>query len=202
MECSQIAQKAHALFSHHGIKCVTMNDIAANLGVSKKTIYKFFVNKDALVGSFIEQEISENIVACQRLTDKSSDTITALFLILLNVQTLYIKLNSVIVHELKRCHYAAYLRLENHKKVFIYQAIKTNINKGIQERLYREDFNVEMVAHFFLESQTLVSSLQKRPLKNVKNPHSTENILKCLIYGITTSLGAELIGTNKIQIDF
>ena len=41
----KILEGAYALFHSHGIKCITMDDIAKNLGMSKKTIYKYFSNK-------------------------------------------------------------------------------------------------------------------------------------------------------------
>ena len=50
----RIRQKAHDLFMQYGLRSVSMDDIASALGVSKKTIYQFFADKDELVGEVIK----------------------------------------------------------------------------------------------------------------------------------------------------
>ena len=57
---NKIAEKARELFFRHGIRSITMDDIASQMGISKKTIYIFYNNKNSLVEHVVDKEISEN----------------------------------------------------------------------------------------------------------------------------------------------
>ena len=56
----RIVNKAHELFLRYGIRSVSMDEIANHLGMSKKTIYQFYADKDALVEDVIDIEINLN----------------------------------------------------------------------------------------------------------------------------------------------
>src|SRR6202000_2790704 len=60
----RILSKAADLFMRYGIRSITMDEIASQLGISKKTIYQFFTDKDDLVSAVIEREISANEMEC------------------------------------------------------------------------------------------------------------------------------------------
>ena len=64
----RIAQKAHDLFLQYGIRSISMDEIAAQLGISKKTIYQFYTDKDALVDSVIAIVVKneDECFCCQR----------------------------------------------------------------------------------------------------------------------------------------
>ena len=50
----RIVNKAHELFMRYGIRSVSMDEIATQLGMSKKTIYQFYADKDALVAGVVD----------------------------------------------------------------------------------------------------------------------------------------------------
>ncbi|MCR6722393.1 MAG: TetR/AcrR family transcriptional regulator [Chitinophagaceae bacterium] len=62
----RIVAKAHELFMRYGIRSVSMDEIATHLGISKKTIYQFFTDKDSLVAAVVEIELLENEEKCRR----------------------------------------------------------------------------------------------------------------------------------------
>ena len=53
----RIQKAAHDLVMQYSIRSVSMDDIAANLGMSKKTIYQYFKDKDELVESVVDEVI-------------------------------------------------------------------------------------------------------------------------------------------------
>jgi TetR/AcrR family transcriptional regulator, cholesterol catabolism regulator len=66
----RIKQKTHDLVMQYGIRSVSMDDIAAALGISKKTIYQYYADKDELVEAVIADKIAEN-QQCQRCDTRS-----------------------------------------------------------------------------------------------------------------------------------
>ncbi len=66
-ELKNILLKVSDLYTKYGIKSITMDDVATELGISKKTLYQYVTDKDDLVGKFIDNEIAlrqEEICKC------------------------------------------------------------------------------------------------------------------------------------------
>ncbi len=61
----RILQKAHELFHKYGIRSVSMDDIAAQLGISKKTVYLYFVDKEELVSAVFSTIMEESKAQCK-----------------------------------------------------------------------------------------------------------------------------------------
>ena len=57
-ELKNILLKVRELYMKYGIKSITMDDVAGELGISKKTLYQYVTDKDDLVGKFIDNEIA------------------------------------------------------------------------------------------------------------------------------------------------
>ena len=76
----RIRQKADELFMKYGIRSVSMDDIANALGMSKKTIYQYFVDKDELVDSVVEFDINSMQTDCLALIKDAHDAVQEIFL--------------------------------------------------------------------------------------------------------------------------
>src|ERR1700724_3485388 len=78
----RILEKATDLFMRYGIRSITMDEIAAQLGISKKTIYQFFTDKDDMVMAVIDQEIQKNELECIQFRDQAENAVHQIFLAL------------------------------------------------------------------------------------------------------------------------
>lgn len=200
METSEkIAHKAHALFTRYGIRSTSMDDIATELGISKKTIYRFYSNKDSLVESLVDKATGENIFSCKSLTANSDNAIIELYFLMLRVKELYSVLTPVILLDLKKNHESAYEKFKNHKGLFIHQTLKASIGRGVKKGLYREDFDIDVIVRFFLDSISFISDpgiFSPAPNSKIK---PIEEIFVCLISGIVTTAGMEIVRAYKVQ---
>jgi AcrR family transcriptional regulator len=200
METSEkIAHKAHALFIRYGIRSTSMDDIATDLGISKKTIYQFYSNKDSLVEALVDKATNENIVSCKILIANSDNAIIELYYLMLHIKEIYNILNPVILYDLKKNHELAYEKFKNHKTHFIHQTLKENIERGVKMGLYRGDFDIDVIARFFLESVTLISDPGIFPPAPYCKIKPIEEIFVCLISGIVTTTGMEIVRAYKVQ---
>jgi AcrR family transcriptional regulator len=197
-----ITEKAYDLFLKYGVRSVTMDDIAAELSIGKNTIYKFFESKDALVENFIEKAIQDNEEICRTFLGRSNDPVIELFFIMLYAQRLYLILNQAILLELKRNYHKAYLAVKQYKDGFIFQAIKASIGRGIELQLYQDDFDLETMSRFFLESLLLISDNTIFSATNYNTTSLSEEIFGHLISGIATSAGTDLVNHYKNQHRF
>jgi AcrR family transcriptional regulator len=197
-----ITEKVHDLFLKYGVRSVTMDDIAAELGIGKNTIYKFFESKDALVENFVERTIQENEDTCKTFVGKNNDPIIELFFTMLYAQKLYQNLNTAILQELEKNHHKAYLAVKQYQEGFVFQAIKTSIERGVKQHLYQDDFNPAMMSRFFLESLLLISDNSIFSATDYNTTDLYEEIIGHLIGGIATPVGTDLINQYKDQYRF
>lgn len=193
----QISDKAYSLFLTYGIRHVTMDHIAAGLGMSKKTIYKYFDNKDALLKTMVGNTIGEHVEDYIKLKNRHIDAILDLFAIMSHAAKLHLKFTAAIMLDLAKTHPGVYELLIDHKNGFIYQAIHDSLHNGIRQRLFAGDFNVPAMARFFLESIATVSVMVMRSDNTLHSGDLQAEIFGHLINGIATSDGIELIGRYR-----
>ena len=151
----RIKQTAHGLFMQFGLRSVSMDDIATGLGISKKTIYQFYQDKDALVEDVIASIIEHNQFCCQKDREGSMNAIHEIFLAMDFMMEIFKSMNPSLVFDMQKYYPGAFLKFSEHKNNYLQGMIKANILRGIEEELYREDLQVEILSRFRVESMML-----------------------------------------------
>lgn len=196
---TKIAEKAAELFLENGIKSVTIDDLSTHLKMSKKEVCKFFKSKNALVEYFITNETAANINSFTILSNTNNDPMIELFLIMVLAKKIFFRLNPSVISVLEKEHYQSHLIFKQHKEIFMLDALTYAIEKGIGFNLYKDDFNVNVMSRFFLESMALIADHQS--LKGL-DTSDHENLLGHMICGIATSAGTEKIHLYRSQYKF
>ena len=104
----RILQKANDLFRRYGVKSITMDEIAAQLGASKKTIYQYFSDKDELVEAVVRETIAFSQKTCDDNRDTSKDAVHELFQAMDFVQQIFTNMNPAMMHDLEKFHPQSY----------------------------------------------------------------------------------------------
>lgn len=151
----RIKQTAHGLFMQFGLRSVSMDDIATGLGISKKTIYQFYQDKDALVEDVIASIIEHNQFCCQKDREGSMNAIHEIFLAMDFMMEIFKSMNPSLVFDMQKYYPGAFMKFSEHKNNYLQGMIKANILRGIEEELYREDLQVEILSRFRVESMML-----------------------------------------------
>lgn len=191
----RILEKAHELYMRYGIKSITMDEIAGHLGISKKTIYQSYKDKDELVSAVFNRMINANKCACEGGRENSDNAIHEQFLCSDVVQEMFNKMNPSILHDIMRYHPKVYGELEKHKKEFVFEMIKTNLERGIAEGLFRADMKVDIIARLQLETISILHDTEfvhKYGLSNIE-----KELNDFFLNGSITSTGKELITKYK-----
>jgi TetR/AcrR family transcriptional regulator, cholesterol catabolism regulator len=149
-ELKNIMLKVRELYMKYGIKSITMDDVASEMGISKKTLYQFVTDKDDLVGKFIDNEIAlrqEEICKCFGI---GFNAIEELFEISIFMNKLMHDQNPTTEYDLKKYYPQHYQKTVKARREGIYNYILLNLKKGIKEGLYRKDMNKEIIAKLYL----------------------------------------------------
>lgn len=146
----EVIGAALELFMKYGIKSLTMDDIAKNLGISKKTLYQYVSDKKDLVskGMALMVEGEENRM-CE-VTGNSDNAIDELMGITRCVSTKLGEIHPSVIFDLQRHYPEAWKIMENHKKSFIYKMMHENLKRGIKEGYYRENINPLIIANIYM----------------------------------------------------
>ena len=195
----RILFKADELFRKLGIRAVTLDEIANNLGISKKTIYHFFEDKDALVDAVMMGEFEKNYQNCKNCCIKSKDAVDEIFMLMENMDEDFRSLNPIIIFDLKRFHFKTFEKFQNHLHQNLMLMIAHNINRGIEEGYYRENIDVQIVARFRLASIWILFDTELFPPKKFNLQKVFHEILELFLYGLVNNKGYKLIEKYKEQ---
>jgi TetR/AcrR family transcriptional regulator, cholesterol catabolism regulator len=188
-ELKNILLKVRELYMTYGIKSITMDDVAKELGISKKTLYQYVTDKDDLVGKFVDNEIAirqEEICNCFR---SGLNAIEELFEISIYMNRIIRNQNPATEYDLRKYYPQHFQKTEKARREGIYEYILLNLRKGIKEGLYREEMNKEIIAKLYLsraESTHLNELFTKEEFTSLK---IFVEILTYHVRGIATKKG-------------
>lgn len=197
---TRIVNKAHELFLRYGIRSVSMDEVASQLGMSKKTIYQFYADKDALVSDVIDIEIEKSKTCCTDQHEKSENAIHELFMAVDMLQDTLHKMNPAVIFDMEKYHPKAFLKYTTYKNNFLYAIIRDNIEWGKQEGLYRAEIDADVMARFRLASVFLILNPELFHLdKNMSLSSVIAEITDNFLYGLSTLKGQKLVKKYKQQ---
>jgi TetR/AcrR family transcriptional regulator, cholesterol catabolism regulator len=189
----RIKQTAHDLVMQYGIRSVSMDDIAAALGISKKTIYQVFADKDELVLAVVTDVTGKSESDCERDKKRAQNAIHEVFLAMEMVVEMFRTMNPSIIHDIQKYHPMAFAVFQKHKNEYVYDVMRDNLSKGIREELYRPEINVDILAKFRVESMLLPFYPEfQRSMKN-SLVEIEEELITHFLFGLVTPKGYKLI---------
>ena len=195
----RILVKAHELFNRYGIRSVSMDDIAAQLGMSKKTLYQYYADKDELVTGVFSTVMEENKKTCSEDQNKSENALHEVFLSFDRVQDMFSEMNPMVLFDMEKYHPPCFKKFREFQSVFLFQMIKNNIERGIQEGLYREEIDIDILTRYRIHSIMLSFNHEVFPGNRNRIVHIEQELLDVFLYGIATAKGQKLIQKYKNQ---
>jgi AcrR family transcriptional regulator len=189
----RIKHKADELFRRYGIRSVTMDEIATQLGMSKKTIYQYFSDKDQLVDAVAVEEISFSQDCCMKDMAASENAIDEIFRVMEFVEVMFRNMNPSMLYDLEKYHPAGYKKFLEYKNKFLFDMIKRNLERGIKEELYRPEINVEIMTRYRLESMMLAFNGEIFNPSKFNLVELQKEIIEHFLYGLATMKGYKLI---------
>lgn len=147
---NRILHHAAALFMRNGIKSVSMDDIAAGLAMSKKTLYKWFANKDEMVHAVMEQHLEHAQNECTGAAHHAANAVEEMLNISRWAEEQVGKIHPSIFFDLRKYHPTAWALFGAHKNSFILDQITQNLRRGMAEGLFRPNLDVEVLARLSL----------------------------------------------------
>ena len=185
----------------YGIKSITMDDLASNLAISKKTIYQHFKDKDELVLEVAKIHMQQDEKEVECIITKSENAVQEIFYIAQFIRKMTAKLNPSVLFDLKKYHSKAWDAFQAHKINCIYQHVVKNIERGKVEGYYRLEANAEILSTMRMQEvemtyEPLVYSPTKFSLVEVQM-----ELFDHFVRGIVTKAGLDLYNNYLNEIN-
>ncbi len=145
-----IISKVTRLYGKYGIKSITMDDVAHELGISKKTLYSYFSDKSALVNAVINNLISEKVSFFEAQKQGRENAVEELLFIFKYYLGIIKEFNPSLEFDLKKYYPDIYRRVKERKRQGIIENTLANLKRGKKEGYFRADINEEIITRLYL----------------------------------------------------
>ena len=184
-----IIRRTFSLYAKYGIKSISLDEIARDMGISKKTIYAHVKNRDQLIERVVEFSIRQFVQGLRSLIKPSDDVFTQLGVFYAyHIQQLR-SFNPSFLPDLKKVNCKLFNRIKHVRDHRIYGLAEEILQQGIRESLFRDDLDVKYI---YLSQMAKVSALSGAPVFDERGPDFELVLFKLIlneIRGMTTEKG-------------
>jgi len=195
----RIIEEASELFGRSGVKKITMDDLARHLGISKRTIYENFKDKEELLIACIDA-FHENSRAFTEKVFLEADNVADAILVILRKDAEQASQRQFnMIEDIRKYYPQVYKeRLTSFQKDKNHE-FEQMLKRGIKEGVFRENLNPEIIVHFFCnQAENIVH--HETFLSRFSRIEIFENLAITFLRGICTSKGLEIINRYKNQV--
>ncbi len=189
----KILQLAGEMFLNYGFKSVTMDDIANTLGISKKTIYQHYDNKTKLVEAtvmYVFENISNGINCICALEKNPIEEIYDIKHFVMNNLK---DEKSSPQYQLQKYYPIIFSTLKQKQFEVMQGCVKTNLERGIAQGLYRETVNIEFISRIYFNSMMAIKDKDLFPLKYFSMNVLMDYFIEYHLRGICSKTGLETL---------
>lgn len=194
----ELMQRVLEVFLSQGVKNITMDDVANELHISKKTLYKYVKNRKELVTKTTKLQVLIDTESINEIISKRFNAIEENIEItnysLVNLS----KVNSSVHSDLEKYFIDAWKVWVEYQKSFIYSKVLNNLINGIKEGLYLESINPEIIARIYMSKIDMVFNGDIFPAESFKFSDVYISLITQHMRGIATSKGLEEL--DKLNI--
>jgi len=195
-----IIEKARELYYKYGIKSITMDDVAREMGISKKTLYQEVKNKTELVEKVIDFEIEKRTGEFKELDKSKLNAIEELFEVNRQINNVLEKHNPSMHYDLRKYYPDIFKRLHDSKQKRMLESLIKNLEKGKKEGLYRKEIDSEIIARLQVARAENVTESSCVPIKDYISRKFFSEIFIYHIRGIANSKGIKFLEENINQL--
>ncbi|MDY0780958.1 TetR/AcrR family transcriptional regulator [Tenacibaculum sp. IB213877] len=196
----KILDKAGEMFLNLGFKSVTMDDIASEIGVSKKTIYTHFKNKTDLVKEVTNYMFDNICCGIDLIHEQEKNPIIELFEIKRFVINHLKNEKSSPQYQLQKYYPKIFSDIKKKQFDFMQNSIKENLQRGLDQQLFRDTIDVEFISRIYFYGMTAIKDNELFPTQMFSQNELLDKYLEYHLRGICTNKGIEVIEKQLKEI--
>jgi AcrR family transcriptional regulator len=179
------------LYGQYGIKSLTMDDVAHELGMSKKTLYQYVNDKDDLVNQVVKMHLHDEELKCKQVFECANNPIGEIIEVMKMQYKNHGKINSSALFDLKKYHPESFNEFLSFKERIIKPFLIKNIKRGIIIEIYHDDLDVECTAQIYMHLLDFSSKPDLVGFGSIAKMMS--ELMKYHLYSITSTKGRKIL---------
>lgn len=183
------------LFLTLGFKSVTMDDIAEEMKISKKTIYTFFANKEALVQSVVFSMYSYITTNLTQIREKASNPISELYEVKMFIMHQLKGEKTSPQHQLRKYYPNIHKELQKKQFDFMTKSVKKSLTKGVEMKLFRPSIDIDFISRMYFNGMVGIKNVDMFPIEKYSPEQLMENYLDYHLRAIVTDNGIKLLSS-------
>lgn len=190
---NRIVIESFQMFGKFGIRSVTMDDIAKELGISKKTIYEHFKDKNELLRKGIDYHKTLQDARISEIKASSENVLEAMYKIMFEAVSNMQKVNPAFISDLKKYHYKLCDELmPKHEEQQIEEAVEL-FEKGVADGIFRDDVDIPIAARILNHQLKTLTDEKLYPNDNYSGIDVFKTIILIFTRGMATPKGMKII---------
>ena len=183
------------LFLTLGFKSVTMDDIAEEMKISKKTIYTFFANKEALVQSVVFSMYSYITTNLTQIRENASNPISELYEVKMFIMHQLKGEKTSPQHQLRKYYPNIHKELQKKQFDFMTKSVKKSLTKGVEMKLFRPSIDIDFISRMYFNGMVGIKNVDMFPIEKYSPEQLMENYLDYHLRAIVTEDGMKLLSS-------
>lgn len=183
------------MFLTLGFKSVTMDDIAQKLGISKKTLYTHFPNKETLVNACVFYFFDYVTAEIRKITEKTSTPIEELYEIKLFMMQLIKNEKISPQFQLKKFYPEIFKALQEKQMAFMVERMSNSLEKGVALGLFRSSLNIPFIARLYFNGMMGIKDQRLFPAELFQHSQLMADYLEYHLRAICTEKGIAIYNT-------
>ena len=185
----RILEETERLFWKYGVRSVTMEEIAKQLGISKKTIYQHFTDKEQILYEVLQDKMGKHQSEMACAVIETTNPVEEIMNVLNMMQKNADQISPNLLIDIKRYYPQAFLLFRKYKEGHVLRSILENIQKGIDQGLYRSDINPDILARLRVEQIELAFDNDIFPTDQYTMHDVQHELMHHFIRGMLTDKG-------------
>ena len=199
---TDVLERVRELFFKYGVRSVSMDDICRDLGISKKKLYQFFSSKNELVEKLLELERQNFEIIFDTYSFEGVNAIDILLTVSKEVGERFRDVSPSMTFDLKKYYPDIYHKHIEERIDFIFKKIQINLEKGINQGVYRDDLSVELVARLYIRRLIDLHNPEFFPADKFSFHTLFDAMFDNFIRGIANPKGIEYYEKQKRKVNF
>ncbi len=198
----EIVVRSEQLFMRVGVKSVTMDDISRELGISKKTLYQHFENKDSLIEAVVGTHCEREQSCTDEISRSAKDALDEIKNIGVFLASTIEDVSPSTLFDLQKYYRKSWETLMKKQDEHIINSIVKNIEKGIAAGHYRTDVNPEVIARIYAKATYMIVEEIANPNSRFSRKEMVWELHNYHIHAIATPKGLKLWKKYNTEVKY
>jgi TetR/AcrR family transcriptional regulator, cholesterol catabolism regulator len=190
--------KSREMFMKHGVKSLTMDEIAKEMGMSKKTIYQFVENKAELINLTMKDFLEEERRLMEVILKKSGNSVEEMISMMEYWLQVVREFNAKTLNEVQKYYPETWKMYNEYRFNFMLGLIKNNLENGVKEGYYRGDLDADVISKIYILAVEILLNQDLFPTRQYAFLNIYREFLGYHFRGIVSAKGLKYLDSHNI----